>query len=84
MHIFLLDRLIQAIVLYRKRQLTIRTLNALNDHTLNDIGIERHNILSATDALIAEEKERLNRAKHSTAREVTNREGPQSQCAEPA
>ena len=84
MHIFLIDRLIQAIVLYRKRKETIRILNALNDHMLKDIGIERHNILSATDRLIAEEKERLDRARQSVPDKSAKQKGLPAQCVEPA
>ncbi|MGI9319754.1 MAG: DUF1127 domain-containing protein, partial [bacterium] len=40
------------IVFYHKRRQTIRTLNALSDHMLKDIGIERSQIYTATDALI--------------------------------
>ena len=82
MHIFLLDRLIEAIVLYRKRQDTIRILNALNDHMLKDIGIERHNILSATDRLIAEERERLERARQRSVRLAYPQREIGRECAE--
>jgi uncharacterized protein YjiS (DUF1127 family) len=41
------DRLIQPLVRWHRCAATVRQLRALSDHTLNDIGISRHQIPDA-------------------------------------
>ena len=82
MHILVISRLAQMVVLYIQRRQSIRALSELNDHLLQDIGIDRNMIESVVDSLILEQKKRLSRTERL---EVDNTEKPsvlQPQCSD--